>query len=528
MMVQVPTNSQSSVTLIFKHFPTELTAQDIVSFLHSLGATNVNYLGQQGALKNSALADFPSLEHCWKVIRGVHQRTILEKRLCVEFFCPTDTGPNEFRQSGSGTQGIQPYPGRWMPTAESPSTPLAPKWDIWIPVSPNLHYKYPPATESILTNIVRTMVSCPAFYTQVLHLMNRLHLPPPFVDPELFPGTLIVTAEPLVSRERRTDQQQISKLKGDDELEMDLSTSTESELESDTDLRSATSTRATRTVRRARRERRTKPVGDGRPAAFAKRTRDNKLQPPNVSELFETPSAQPKLQLHVPQELPLQEKRAHTAESVGGFGLLNPVVLNHQSMVVADRTSSERVWESDDFRLRKGTERPYSSSDNSGDEGADFLPSLSDQERPDCDVPLSFSLDELRLRRLSPEERQNYAVFSKNYSAGEPTSRLYIKNLAPSVTEHDLHRVFGVFQFGLVKDLNFKPAVPSSSTDRFSIRLLTEGRMKGQAFVSLDGELTAAQALEATNGLLLHDRPMVVQFARGAKAKVDEKSLIQI
>ena len=39
---------------------------------------------------------------------------------------------------------------------------------------------------------------------------------------------------------------------------------------------------------------------------------------------------------------------------------------------------------------------------------------------------------------------------------------------------------------------------------------MKQGRMKGQAFVGLPSELAAQRALRDTNGLLVHDKPIVV------------------
>lgn len=48
---------------------------------------------------------------------------------------------------------------------------------------------------------------------------------------------------------------------------------------------------------------------------------------------------------------------------------------------------------------------------------------------------------------------------------------------------------------------------------------MQEGRMKGQAFVTLQNIKQAKLALEETNGYILKDKPMVVQFARSAMIK---------
>lgn len=47
---------------------------------------------------------------------------------------------------------------------------------------------------------------------------------------------------------------------------------------------------------------------------------------------------------------------------------------------------------------------------------------------------------------------------------------------------------------------------------------MTEGRMKGQAFVTLPSVAQAEKAVAETNGLMLQGKPLVVQFARSATA----------
>lgn len=47
---------------------------------------------------------------------------------------------------------------------------------------------------------------------------------------------------------------------------------------------------------------------------------------------------------------------------------------------------------------------------------------------------------------------------------------------------------------------------------------MQEGRMKGQAFITLQNAVQAKMALEETNGYILKDKPMVVQFAKTVKS----------
>ena len=55
--------------------------------------------------------------------------------------------------------------------------------------------------------------------------------------------------------------------------------------------------------------------------------------------------------------------------------------------------------------------------------------------------------------------------------------------------------------------------------EAFDIRLMREGRMKGQAFVSVPDEESAARIVKECNGYILNCKPIVIQYARSAKAK---------
>ena len=117
------------------------------------------------------------------------------------------------------------------------------------------------------------------------------------------------------------------------------------------------------------------------------------------------------------------------------------------------------------------------------------------------------SIEELKKGRLSENEMRQLDVF-KNYDPGEPTTRLYIKNLGKKTVEADLRYVFGRYV-----DWNNE-----AEKTMFYVQLLT-GRMKGQAFITLPSEDIARQALTETNGFQVNDKAMVVQFARSLKPK---------
>lgn len=59
------------------------------------------------------------------------------------------------------------------------------------PPPAHLKYQYPPPTPTVLHNIACALASVPKFYTQVLHLMNKMNLPCPF-QPAPFPKSDIL------------------------------------------------------------------------------------------------------------------------------------------------------------------------------------------------------------------------------------------------------------------------------------------------------------------------------------------------
>ncbi|CAH8438206.1 unnamed protein product [Dicrocoelium dendriticum] len=164
MLTRSTSITSEDQTLIFKHLPEDLTANDCAEFLSNLGATSSSYFGNKGPLRNCALAEFSSTEHAWKVIKSVHQRVILRRRISVEFFPQSDS---LFKcatiepEAECEISHLSPLPH--LPEQE----PIVPRWDISLSVPVNMYYKYPSPSPSILTNIIRCMASCPAFYTQV-------------------------------------------------------------------------------------------------------------------------------------------------------------------------------------------------------------------------------------------------------------------------------------------------------------------------------------------------------------------------
>ncbi|KAK2161856.1 hypothetical protein LSH36_108g01114 [Paralvinella palmiformis] len=99
--------------------------------------------------------------------------------------------------------------------------------------------------------------------------------------------------------------------------------------------------------------------------------------------------------------------------------------------------------------------------------------------------------------RLSVQEIKKLDRFT-NYEPGLPSNNLFLKNLSSKVTESDLVSLFHRYQ---------KPNTP------VKYRLMS-GRMKGQAFVTLDSQKTAAEALNLINGYHFKGKPIIIQYGK--------------
>ncbi|XP_047027482.1 RNA-binding protein 41-like [Helicoverpa zea] len=95
----------------------------------------------------------------------------------------------------------------------------------------------------------------------------------------------------------------------------------------------------------------------------------------------------------------------------------------------------------------------------------------------------------------------------KDYEPGIPSKVLYLKNIAPAVTQEQLSLLFNQFVLA-----NGGPV---------DLRLMT-GRMRGQAFVAFQNEELAIQALEEINGTILSGRPVIAEFGRNTNRIQDD------
>ena len=121
------------------------------------------------------------------------------------------------------------------------------------------------------------------------------------------------------------------------------------------------------------------------------------------------------------------------------------------------------------------------------------------------------SLQDILKHRISKEEMSHQKAFA-NYAYGDPSSKLYLRNMAKNVTADDLLRLFGCF-FDSDEEAKEWSSEMMMRRRKLEIRVM-EGRMRGQAFVTFPSVELAREALVTVNGYLLKEKPIVI--VRGA------------
>ncbi|RMX56550.1 hypothetical protein pdam_00007187 [Pocillopora damicornis] len=463
-----------STKLLVRHLPSQLSVHEKTDLLKHFGAKEVICMERRGKLRDAAFAEFSTQAQTAQAISQLHQSEVLGSRLTVEYAKPhhehlaaqqcSRVSPSialdENKNDDKETRKLETeQAGSKVKVKSGDTQGMAPSLGIKYNCNPSLHYVYPPVNTAILTNIAHTLACVPKFYVQVLHLMNKMNLPAPFGQ--------ITPTPPFLGEGPEAPQAASS----DDDRSM---SSDESELESDEEEREK---RAKERAEHAQRMSASKPgksaqkrhkvnLPTSKPPAKKFKASSSTKQIP-VEKAFEQPSGQPKrIEFKLIEAISnIFESAAYTeATAVAppeaeGFGRFAPP---------AD-------LEDDKDELEEEEEEEESFSEDS----SEFISSA-----------------ELRRNRISTKEMPEISAF-KNYTPGDPTCRLYIKNLAKTVEEK--HEVcFSMW----IKTALF--------CCRFDIRLMKEGRMKGQAFVTLPSEEKAKKALRDAHGYILQGKPMVI------------------
>lgn len=405
-------------TLRIKNLPKELSDAEKEDFLRHFAAVKVKIITSKAKHKSVAFAKFESKEMAKAVLLRLHQLTILNCRLCVEY-AESDIGsaPSKTHSVADASADSGEYFQQFLRKLNSWNT-----YSFHQPPPPHLKYSYPRPNRATLSNIAHALASVPKFYTQVLHLMNKMNLPPPFSDISDNDLTQSMLKRSFAAAE--------------------VNTSGESEIESEEEnVKAQNVIPAKRKMRQKKSVKRPKFIKPNLQIPSSKES-------DKVENVFEKVILQqpPKIQLKLITELP-EEK----------VDILN-----------------------------NATENGHSADKNVLPEKIEVI-----------------TKEELEKGRMSSEELSTLPVF-KGYQPGPPAAKLYIKNIAKAVEVTDLEYIYKRY----IKSEGME--------DQFNIKLMKEGRMKGQAFITFNTVESAHQALEETNGYVLKEKPLVVMFAKSA------------
>ncbi|XP_057967249.1 U11/U12 small nuclear ribonucleoprotein 65 kDa protein [Malania oleifera] len=454
-----PPETETTAVLLIRHLPEAIPYDTLFRLFSHYGATGLRPCSS-GRLRNCAFVDFKNEGLASQAQRQLNGLRFLGKVLSVEKtskpicvnknqqgeapdrkdFAP----PTTLLKHGTVTKDVSEssksgsLPGR---------EPIAERLGVDYPFPPHLEYAYPPPDGNILTNIVNALIAVPRFYTQVLHLMNKMNIPAPFrmalptppLPPPSVPNPLPPPPPPVPA--------------APEPCLADLS-SAESELESsDEEPHEKAYT-----------------VGDQRiENRGRKRARREAIVGPAVDKDVAHEAVGLKPATLVPKEIPMIKKK----NSVLQFKIAPKDIQNEQK---------------DDSVMKE----------------------LGEPAKESIDLNTYATPEELKNGKLPPEEILSLPMF-KNYTAGNPASVLYVKNLAKDVVADDFYFLFGSL-FGSA----------DAAKSGLSVKLMQEGRMRGQAFVTFPSVELANHALNLVNGYLFKGKPMIIQFGRNpvaAKAK---------
>ncbi|XP_036377878.1 RNA-binding region-containing protein 3 [Megalops cyprinoides] len=486
--------TKRSKTLIVRHLPAELTRDEKEDLLKYFGAVSVRVFSDKGVLKHTAFASFANEKAATKALTRLHQLNILSHSLVVEFAKDQENVtvlkdppvPNSSTEDKGVPVKKEGKQQQCVPLIENGA---APNLGLKFQTNPSLKYLYPHPSSGILANITHALVSVPKFYVQVLHLMNKMNLPCPFGP---------ITARPPMYETFPTPPPPMPPLPPEypplPEEEMEFSSEEESEYESGDDEDKERMIRLMGLVNQPckRPLRKTKPSARKKP-----KLKDLLFAPKSDSHSGSVAPLQPSDVFEQPQPCGQKKIEFHISTEVAGVLQGATQMQEEETDETVDNAENDTADEpADGFgKLYPSAQVTQQEEDSSEDE----------------DIPSDFiSRRELEKGRLSRDEIKRMSVF-KNYEPGDPTCRLYVKNIGKQVEEKDLKYIYG----------RYIDISSEAERNMFDIVLMKEGRMKGQAFIGLPSEKSAEKALRDTNGYVLYDKPLVVQFARSARPKQD-------
>lgn len=441
--------SIDTTRILVKNLPPNFTASDKWEFFQLFGATETKLIG-----RTTAIAQFPPNVDTKSIINLLHQRPINGQILHAEF---AKTNPPARTTTLQGPPTTDKDPGQ-MAFEEATSKlhqylqALKSHHDFDHPPPPHLRYCYPKLNRDIMDAICIALETSPKFYTQVLHLMNRMNLEPPFV-----PGSKNLQY-PRVKCDSacQTD----SNAQYPAHLSADLA-SDESELSDSSSVQPVSLTKK-------------------------RKTTDESQQQASKQKRLRSMLHSQKVRLKEPTWDTTKVGYSSKENLSTAFENSIPVVERNIKILAPDKIAPQNLQ---DFLSTTIEETPPTVEE-------EFSKMLS------ISIETCITDEELQSNRIPMKQWSLLPLFA-NYNAGEPSNKLYIKNLAKNVEENDLLRIYRRYH------------------NAVDAKLMRTGRMKGQAFITFDFPIMEqinieimAKALNETNGFILKDKIMVVMYGK--------------
>lgn len=487
--------------IIVRNFPLSYTERDIHDFLRMFDASNVSVF----IAHRTAVVEFESIDHARDILTLLHQEVVDESRLFVEYApknrshistLSSDTNNSSQPQSSSINGASDDINGIRIIEALKRLYATAENLNINQPPPTHLCYEYPKVNRDIIDAICIALECIPKFYIQVLHLMNRLNLDPPFMpgDKNLAYAS---SSNPVqyITISTQTDelmwQQTIRskrKLVESDESEM------ESHL-SDGDLDNAGYLNISQSKRKKSRLKNTLTDLNKQELVEQKQRKFFKMQ--RIQKQLDSVGKSTTAQTNIPPKIgdAFESQRL----KVSNIKIVLPEQLNVTSK---DATLNEPI---------------------NMNEGSAVEHTENSMAKTDLHESSLWTDAQIKENQIPTDQLKVHPIFH-NYFPGEISNRLYVKNIAKEVTEADLRAIYDRY---LEINCNGRGNIRS-----IDIRLMTSGRMKGQAFITFNGPYLSCdvdnessnnsshkyqiieEALRETNGLILRGKPLVVVYGK--------------
>mmetsp|Transcript_34120 Transcript_34120/g.88055 ORF Transcript_34120/g.88055 Transcript_34120/m.88055 type:complete len:484 (+) Transcript_34120:102-1553(+) len=456
--------SQHSITsVLLSNLPLSLDEAGITAAVKGIGKDIKVRKWKTGKLRRCALLSTPSLAVATRLVRCLNGSRLHGRKLKVEYLHSKEGG--DLLEDGNKDEsqiGSSEERGDRQGEAEE-YAPLNPHLDLHYPLNPSLHYLYPPPTPHILSNIAAALMASPRFYTQVLHLMNKMCLPPPF-GPELAPNSpspsCLFEGGYRIERGRAAAKDEDSD-EGKDEEEIMQALDEEGKQKVRAALANLPAEVGNTGEGVNRKKRKTVSVV---------LRKDKKKKKQSKKEGKGEGEEEGEKEGGVPPSHQVKGNEDGMEERAG--------VISTGSSTAAPPTSPPQSLSS---KEEEGKSRGENKQENFG-----------------------VSAVYLDANRLPPDEIASNAKFTSKYKQGDPSCVLYVRNLSKAVDEEDLLALFGRHY-----------ASAEEASKKLKIKHMKEGRMRGQAFITYPTVEEARVSLLDAHALVYKEKPLIVMFGKG-------------